>query len=261
MSTKELVIDMAVMASDASLIKMVKDVFPVIRGIYHVKSYEKLIDVVHTANRNYAGVVALDQSLVSHDVVEYLHARFKTVWVLQEEETDFELHNSIVSGCYGMIVKDYANLRFPKNADSSSIIQDSIRKYSSLYTNDRDSKDMAFDDLTRLYFVAFSRAKDVLLLVGLNPNIDGYKQNEKQMKIPFLQLSEYNHKYASQLKEAANRVIDSGWYLNGIENKSLEQEICNNCGAMLACESVICNETPDEDALEKWWVYLNHHKS
>ena len=51
------------------------------------------------------------------------------------------------------------------------------------------------------------------------------------MKIPFLQLSEYNHKYASQLKEAANRVIDSGWYLNGIENKSLEQEICNNCGA------------------------------
>ena len=38
--------------------------------------------------------------------------------------------------------------------------------------------------LTRLYFVAFSRAKDVLLLVGLNPNIDGYKQNEKQMKIP-----------------------------------------------------------------------------
>lgn len=110
MSTKELVIDMAVMASDASLIKMVKDVFPVIRGIYHVKSYEKLIDVVHTANSNYAGVVALDQSLVSHDVVEYLHARFKTVWVLQEEETDFELHNSIVSGCYGMIVKDYANL-------------------------------------------------------------------------------------------------------------------------------------------------------
>ena len=45
---------------------------------------------------------------------------------------------------------------------------------------DRDSKDMAFDDLTRLYFVAFSRAKDVLLLVGLNPNIDGYKQNDKQ---------------------------------------------------------------------------------
>ena len=77
-----------------------------------------------------------------------------------------------------------SNLRFPKKADKSSIIQDRIRKYSSLGTSQRDSKDRAFDDLTRLYFVAFSRAKDVLLLVGLNPNIDGYKQKEKIQKIP-----------------------------------------------------------------------------
>ncbi len=51
------------------------------------------------------------------------------------------------------------------------------------------------------------------------------------MKIPFLQLSTLNGQYASELKEAANRVIESGWYLNGVENKSLEQEICDNCGA------------------------------
>ena len=77
-----------------------------------------------------------------------------------------------------------SSLRFPKKADKTFLIQDSIRKYSSLGNNERDSKDRAFDDLTRLYFVAFSRAKDVLLLVGLNPNIDGYVQKDKFMKIP-----------------------------------------------------------------------------
>lgn len=79
--------------------------------------------------------------------------------------------------------KDY-HLRFPKKADSSSIIQDRIRQYSSLSINERNSKDRAFDDLTRLYFVAFSRAKDVLLLVGLTPSIDGYPVKDKRVKIP-----------------------------------------------------------------------------
>ena len=77
-----------------------------------------------------------------------------------------------------------SNLRFPKNADSSFLIRDRVRKYSSFSLSERDSKDCAFDDLTRLYFVAFSRAKDVLLLVGLNPNIDGYDYKDKHMKIP-----------------------------------------------------------------------------
>ena len=127
MSNEKLVIDMAVMASDSALIKMVKDVFPVIRGIYHVKSYDKLIDVVHTANKNYAGIVALDQHLVNTDVVTYLHARFKTVWVLQSNETEFELYNSINSGCYGMIVKDFTNLYDAYyNYDNSTQIRSSF---------------------------------------------------------------------------------------------------------------------------------------
>ena len=110
--------------------------------------------------------------------------RFNIMSIHQAKGLEFPLVIVDVGSRFKKNLAKDANLRFPKNADSSSIIQDSIRKYSSLYTNDRDSKDMAFDDLTRLYFVAFSRAKDVLLLVGLNPNIDGYKQNEKQMKIP-----------------------------------------------------------------------------
>lgn len=110
--------------------------------------------------------------------------RFNIMSIHQAKGLEFPLVIVDVGSRFKKNLSKDANLRFPKDADSSSIIQDRIRKYSALSNNDRDSKDMAFDDLTRLYFVAFSRAKDVLILVGLNPNIDGYKQNEKQMKIP-----------------------------------------------------------------------------
>ena len=110
--------------------------------------------------------------------------RFNIMSIHQAKGLEFPLVIVDVGSRFKKNLSKDANLRFPKDADSSSIIQDRVKKYSSMSNNNRDSKDMAFDDLTRLYFVAFSRAKDVLLLVGLNPNIDGYKQNEKQMKIP-----------------------------------------------------------------------------
>ena len=44
---------------------------------------------------------------------------------------------------------------------------------------------------------------------------------------PLLSLQKLNHSYARQLKEAAARVIDSGWYLHGAETEALEAEICH----------------------------------
>ncbi|WP_295622176.1 ATP-dependent helicase [uncultured Methanobrevibacter sp.] len=110
--------------------------------------------------------------------------RFNIMSIHQSKGLEFPLVIVDVGSRFKKNVSNESNLRFPKNADSSSIIQERVKKYSSLSTNDRDSKDCAFDDLTRLYFVAFSRAKDLLLLVGLNPNIDGYSKNDKHMKIP-----------------------------------------------------------------------------
>ena len=43
--------------------------------------------------------------------------------------------------------------------------------------------------------------------------------------IPLLSLQQLNKAYAEQLKEAASRVIDSGWYLRGEENAAFQQEI------------------------------------
>lgn len=43
------------------------------------------------------------------------------------------------------------------------------------------------------------------------------------MNIPFLSLKDVTAKYADEIHEAAMRVIDSGWYLQGKENEVFEQ--------------------------------------
>lgn len=49
--------------------------------------------------------------------------------------------------------------------------------------------------------------------------------------IPFLDLKSINAPYANELKEAAIRVIDSGWYIHGEECGSFEKEFADYCGA------------------------------
>lgn len=85
---------------------------------------------------------------------------------------------------------DFKNLnsskmkRFPSNGGYTCNMEDSLRSYCSLGRSVRNGKDRAFDDLIRLYFVAFSRAQDVLLLVGLNSVKEGYNIKSGHRRIP-----------------------------------------------------------------------------
>ncbi|WP_296893147.1 DEAD/DEAH box helicase [uncultured Methanobrevibacter sp.] len=79
-------------------------------------------------------------------------------------------------------------LRFPKMLPDKKTIEDSIRQYSVLGESERSEKDRSFDDLTRLYFVAFSRAESVLLLIGLNSAIEGYNKKNDHFDIPNIAL-------------------------------------------------------------------------
>lgn len=58
--------------------------------------------------------------------------------------------------------------RYPDGPTSAQAMEDHFRRYTPLGVPQRRDVDRAFDDLYRQYFVAFSRARDVLLLVGLN---------------------------------------------------------------------------------------------
>ncbi|HDM8197007.1 TPA: DegT/DnrJ/EryC1/StrS family aminotransferase [Vibrio harveyi] len=48
--------------------------------------------------------------------------------------------------------------------------------------------------------------------------------------VNFLDLKTLNDEYKQELKEACNRVIDSGWYILGSETESFESEFAKFCG-------------------------------
>jgi dTDP-4-amino-4,6-dideoxygalactose transaminase len=48
--------------------------------------------------------------------------------------------------------------------------------------------------------------------------------------IPFLDLQKVNNQYTSELKKAASRVIESGWYISGNEVEIFEKEFATYCG-------------------------------
>src|SRR5574344_2858570 len=50
------------------------------------------------------------------------------------------------------------------------------------------------------------------------------------MTVPFLSLKDITNKYSSEIHEAVNRVVDSGWYLQGEENKKFENDYANYIG-------------------------------
>ena len=58
--------------------------------------------------------------------------------------------------------------RYPRTAGPTCNWEDELRPVSQLGLDRRTGLDRAFDDLVRHYFVAFTRAQDILLLVGLN---------------------------------------------------------------------------------------------
>jgi dTDP-4-amino-4,6-dideoxygalactose transaminase len=52
--------------------------------------------------------------------------------------------------------------------------------------------------------------------------------------IPFLDLKGLNVEYRAELIEACTRVIDSGWYIQGIECNEFEKEFAEYCGTKFA---------------------------
>lgn len=58
------------------------------------------------------------------------------------------------------------------------------------------------------------------------------------MDIPFLQLNESNRPFRQEMTEAACRVIESGWYLNGPEKDRFERELAEFCHSTSAAVAV-----------------------
>jgi len=61
-------------------------------------------------------------------------------------------------------------------------------------------------------------------------------QGNRLMKIPFLSLKDVTALHGAEIKEAINRVVDSGWYLQGKENQQFEADYAKFIGTQYTIE-------------------------
>ena len=130
------------------------------------------------------GGVSIDESLLE----TLPDNRINVLSIHQSKGLEFPLVIVDVGSKFDKNKVNTRNLRFPKVDKDSTTIEESLSEYTSLDERDRSEQDKLFDDLIRRYFVAFSRAESVLLLVGLLPAIQGYENKNGHFDIPNIAL-------------------------------------------------------------------------
>jgi len=136
--------------------------------------------------------IALGAIEVNEDLLETLPSdRINIMSIHQAKGLEFPLVIIDVGSDFRSNHWKQAYKRFPRLNNNGRVddvmsvnVEDDLRVYSQLGQPNRAAIDRAFDDLIRQFFVAYSRAQDVLLLVGLNsvrnsiPNIaTGWNRN------------------------------------------------------------------------------------
>lgn len=105
------ILDMAVLSSNATYIKNVRQNNTKIRGVLLAsETNTDMFDLVKKAQSCGSTTIILPSTLATIQNVTYLQARFKSAWVMAMNASDFDLYHLINSGTSGMIVSDYAHL-------------------------------------------------------------------------------------------------------------------------------------------------------
>ena len=101
------ILDIAVMSSNASLVKRVRTSLPGIRGIVEYDKVKSLYNVVRESTDAGAMTVVIPQQDASSASVAYLHARFKTVWTRANSNAEGDICDALFGGALGVIA-DYS---------------------------------------------------------------------------------------------------------------------------------------------------------
>lgn len=166
-------------------------------GKINFESYEKEKDSIKEAIWNIFIPIATGGVEIDENLLDTLPKnRVNIMSIHQSKGLEFPLVIVDVGSRFKKNDVRTQRLRFPKSLPKNTSLEDTVRVHSSLGENKRELKDRTFDDLTRLYFVSFSRAENVLILVGLNQSIDGYGKKDKKKYIPNVALGwTRNEKY------------------------------------------------------------------
>jgi len=147
--------------------------------------YEINRDSVIEAIWNIFVPIALGAVTVDLDILEDVPKnRVNIMSIHQSKSLEFPVVIVDVGSDFKMNFSYHSFRRFPGTPGKSCTIEDKMREFSPIGKPRRKGLDRAFDDLIRQYFVAFSRPKDILLLVGLNSVKNGYYFNDDTRYIP-----------------------------------------------------------------------------
>ncbi|MEN6328958.1 MAG: ATP-dependent helicase [Methanobacteriaceae archaeon] len=128
------------------------------------------------------GAIEVDEMLLNQQPTP--ENRVNIMSIHQAKGLEFPLVVVDVGSDYSRIHRSHAYKRFPLDGDRASHLEDELRAHSPLGEPARSSRDRAFDDLIRQYYVAFSRPQDILLLIGLSAVKEGYRVDQERFYIP-----------------------------------------------------------------------------
>ena len=119
--------------------------------------------------QHFLGPIAAGSVEVNEDLIEdFPRDRLPVLSIHQAKGLEFPLTIVDVGSSFKTNHHGQRFKRYPDEPTSAQAMEDHFRRYTPLGVPRRKDVDRAFDDLYRQYFVAFSRARDVLLLVALN---------------------------------------------------------------------------------------------
>lgn len=106
--------DIGVLSSDVALVDGVRRACPAVRGVWDLsaadigaKTAGKLVIEANTAG---VQTIIFGAEQVSEQFIFDVQARFKTVWLALQDESEFSVYSAVSKGAYGLIADDYAGI-------------------------------------------------------------------------------------------------------------------------------------------------------
>jgi DNA helicase-2/ATP-dependent DNA helicase PcrA len=110
------------------------------------------------------GSVELDEDMIG----SFPRDRLSILSIHQSKGLEFPLVFVDIGSDFKRNHPAHAFKRFPNAGSMSHTLEDLTRPLSGLAPPNRDGQRRAFDDLERMFYVAFTRAQQILVLFGLN---------------------------------------------------------------------------------------------
>lgn len=105
------ILDAFVVSDDPNIVKIVREELYYIRGIidYSNKNISKSDwkDIVATSNSSFANVIILNPNDASYEAIRWIQARFKTVWIDNDEMSTTDVYEQVANGVYGIICDNF----------------------------------------------------------------------------------------------------------------------------------------------------------